>query len=113
MNKYNLFAKEFWGCDIKETKHAFIAYRELKDNSSVLVIYWLWVHCDYRGTGEAKQLFQEVVEFAKETGYTTILADVDTQYGTPMKNLLIYNHVGFDIVNAVNNRITLQYDLGE
>ena len=110
---YQDFAREFWGCTTYSSDIGFIAFRELKENPAFLVIYWLYVLPKHRGTRDYMTLFNQVLKFATEKGYTHLLAEVDTQYGTPNKNIQLYIYHGFEVCNAENNRIVLKYTIEE
>lgn len=111
VNMVQQFAQEFWGCETRSSEKGFIAWRELKDNPKIVVIYWLYTYPEYRGSKGSVELFQWLCLKCQGQGYTHFLAEIDTQYGSPTENLLHYARQGFKIVNAINDRITLQYDL--
>lgn len=108
MSLYGKYIKERLGREIIETEHAFITFYQYEDGYYVENVY---VDPDYRKTGIASSLVDEVAEIAINAGYKKLYVSVvPSANGSndSMRAILAY---GFKLNSSANNFILLKKEL--
>ena len=79
-----------------------IGFYECKKEEERVFLSKLYVDKHYRGEGIGKMMFEDLVEYTKSCGLNQIYLTVN-KYNTPSYN--IYLHLGFKVIDAVENDI--------
>lgn len=103
-SNYALYVKEREGKDTIENDKGFITYLEL-EKSKTLYISDLFIKKEYRSHSEARNLFDKVVNMAKDKGYISIMANIDLNTKTWEFSKMIMEEDGFKISGMKDNLI--------
>lgn len=111
---HDYFQTEY-GREVIQNEFGFITYYLNPDNIECLVAD-LYTKPEFRKTFEAKKLFTQVVNIAKEKGYSFVTANIACKKGDPNKATKLakcYLSLGFKIAGANYDNVLLMMDIRE
>ena len=83
-----------------------LGFYECKKEENRVFLSKLYVDKPYRGNGIGKMMFEDLLDYTRSNGLNKIYLTVN-KYNTPSYN--IYLHLGFKVIDAVENDIGQGY----
>jgi hypothetical protein len=105
---YGMFIEERENKNIVESEKGFATYYFIDDSVYIETIF---VHPDYRDTGETFVMAGKIAKIAKEKGCTKMLGSVcPTAKGSSTSLCMLLTH-GFKLDSSTNNFIVVKKDI--
>lgn len=108
MSFYASYIRERTHKEILETEHGFLIYSPFQEG---LYIEEIYVHPDFRKTGVASQMADQVVKLAKEKNLSILYGSVCPAAKGSNESLKVLLAYGFRLDSSANNFILFRKDL--
>ena len=110
MSLYAKYLVERTNDKILETNHGFATYRFLLGEKSVYLID-IFVDSDFRNSGKAAQMADEIAALAREQGCTKMLGSVVPSTKGSTASLRVLLTYGMSLKSATNDFIVMEKDI--
>lgn len=108
MSIYSDYIKTLQGKDVIESEKGFATYSTLQDG---LYIENIYVVPDFRESGIASQMADEIAAIAKKQGYKCIYGSVCPKHNGSTESLKVLLAYGFCLYSSTNELILLRKEV--
>lgn len=110
MSLYAKYLTERTSDRILETEHGFATYRMLPDQKAVYIVD-LYVDSDFRKSGVASQMADQIVEIAKKEEFTKLLGSVIPSNKNSTDSLSVLLAYGMKLQSSANDFILFEREI--